>query len=120
MPTSYPSHLNGVLVTVTLTPEAIILAAAVLAALLALWRGVRALVRKLDAIDSLPAKVAALDSLPAKVAALEELVRRELTHNHGSSIKDDVHGLAVGMGSLGRDLDQLRTDFDTHTRRPRT
>lgn len=51
-----------------------------------LARGGRRLVHKLDAID--------------------QLLTQELTHNHGSSIKDDVHGLALSIGEMQRDRDE--------------
>lgn len=34
--------------------------------------------------------------------AIEVLVSRELTHNHGTSIKDDVHGIAISLGDIQR------------------
>lgn len=91
----------------TVAAEFVILAAAAVAATAALWKTMRQLVRKLDA----------LDSLPGRMARLESLVNRELTHNHGSSIKDDMTGLAVGMGHLSRTVEQLRDDFDDHTKK---
>lgn len=54
-----------------------------------LARAVRSLVHKLDAID--------------------ELLQQELTHNHGSSIKDDVHGMAMSIGGLQREQDEERS-----------
>jgi len=53
-----------------------------------LVRGARWLVHKLDAID--------------------EVTQRELTHNHGTSMKDDVHGLALSIGELQRARDDER------------
>ena len=51
--------------------------------------------------------------------AIEQLVSRELEHNHGSSMKDDVHGLAVALGQLGRHVDDLDTAFQAHLNQPR-
>ena len=47
-----------------------------------------------------------------KVDELNTVARRELEHNHGSSIKDDVHGLAIAMGQLGRDVDALSANVN--------
>lgn len=66
----------------------IIGAAAFLKAALYIAYGVRFVVHKLDQID--------------------EITQRELSHNHGTSIKDDVHGLAVSIGSLQRESDEER------------
>jgi hypothetical protein len=42
------------------------------------------------------------------IEAVRHLVQRELEHNHGSSMKDDVHGMAVAIGQLQRDRDDDR------------
>lgn len=39
--------------------------------------------------------------------AVETIVTRELTHNHGSSIKDDSVGTAVAVQHANRRLDAL-------------
>lgn len=44
------------------------------------------------------------------VSTMAELVERELQPNHGSSIKDDVHGMAVALGITQRRLDQVERD----------
>lgn len=95
----------------TATAESVVLAAAALGALVVLWRALRGMVRSLDALADMPAR---MNTLTARMAALERLVTKELTHNHGSSIKDDVVGLAVSMGHLGRATDELRHDLDSH------
>jgi beta-xylosidase len=48
--------------------------------------------------------------------ALHTLTERELTNNHGSSLKDDVDGIAVSVGQLGRRLDDFETRFNEHVR----
>jgi hypothetical protein len=42
------------------------------------------------------------------IEAIKHLVQRELDHNHGSSMKDDVHGMAVAIGQLQRDRETDR------------
>ena len=42
------------------------------------------------------------------IAAIHDIVERELEHNHGSSMKDDVHGMAVAIGVLQREHDEDR------------
>jgi hypothetical protein len=44
--------------------------------------------------------------------ALHELAERELTHNHGSSMKDDTVGTAEGLGVLSRLVDGLADEVD--------
>lgn len=53
---------------------------------------------------------------------LYALADHELRHNHGGSMKDDLHGLAVAsrqiseeVGALRDDLSDLRTQFENHT-----
>lgn len=46
--------------------------------------------------------------------AIHGVVDKELTHNHGSSIKDDTHGMAVALGEVQRRVDELETDFRQH------
>jgi hypothetical protein len=62
--------------------------AAGLTALVYLARGILNVVRTIDAI--------------------QHIVERELEHNHGGSIKDDTHGMAVAIGKLQRDRDDDR------------
>lgn len=45
---------------------------------------------------------------------IRDLLEGELEHNHGSSMKDDVHGIAVSVGKLQRDVDDMRAEFDAH------
>lgn len=47
------------------------------------------------------------------IDAIEEIVAQELTHNHGSSIKDDVTGLACTIGLLQREVGDIATRVDT-------
>lgn len=47
------------------------------------------------------------------LSTMSQLVERELTPNHGSSIKDDVHGMALALGKLQREF----TDHKAETRR---
>jgi hypothetical protein len=42
------------------------------------------------------------------IAAIQHIVERELEHNHGSSMKDDMTGMAVAIGKLQRDRDADR------------
>jgi hypothetical protein len=46
------------------------------------------------------------------IGAIQDIVQRELEHNHGSSIKDDVHGMAVAIGILQRDREEDRELLD--------
>lgn len=48
-----------------------------------------------------------VNELVAMTGDIKRLLTKELEHNHGGSIKDDIHGLAVG-------LHDLRTQFDEH------
>lgn len=50
------------------------------------------------------------------IETVHRITTRELTHNHGSSMKDDTHGLAVALGEVQRRMDDLETDFRTHLR----
>lgn len=42
-----------------------------------------------------------------RVTVIQRLTESELEHNHGSSMKDDVHGMAVSLGKLQRKTDEL-------------
>lgn len=55
-----------------------------------------------------------LRQLVLKLDRLDQLASKELEHNHGSSVKDDVHGIAVSVGYLQREFNRLRSDFDNH------
>lgn len=53
--------------------------------------------------------------------AIERVVARELTHNHGTSMKDDVHGVARTLGLIARRVDALEqrvTELDNHICHP--
>lgn len=82
----------------------VIFAAAVLTALIQLGRyaraAARAAARTLD-------KLEALDQIGERLEVVESLVSRELDYNHGGSMRDDVHGLAVAVGSMQRTQDAL-------------
>ena len=64
--------------------------AAAVGAIVLLYRTGVALVRRLDALD--------------------QLLTRELTHNHGSAMKDDLHGIAVSIGRMQRVQDDTLAD----------
>lgn len=66
-------------------------------------------------VAAIAAGVAGLIFLAAKIrnvvqsiVAIQHIVERELEHNHGSSMKDDTHGMAVAIGQLQRDRDDDR------------
>lgn len=40
--------------------------------------------------------------------AISIVVNRELSHNHGTSIKDDVHGTAISVNQLHADVVELQ------------
>lgn len=42
------------------------------------------------------------------VLAIKEIVQRELEHNHGSSMKDDIYGMARSLGEVQRQLADFR------------
>lgn len=44
--------------------------------------------------------------------AMHALIQHELTHNHGTSMKDDVHASAVAIGALSRQVDSLDERLD--------
>lgn len=83
-----------------MTADDLVTWAAIAAAVIYLFRLLRAAVLKLDRLDKLASK--------------------ELEHNHGSSMKDDVHGLAVAFGHMQREVGALRHDFDTHVNERKT
>lgn len=78
--------------SLSLTWEGIVAAAAVAAALLYLLKIGRAAAVKLDRIW--------------------QLADSELTHNHGSSIKDDVYGTAIAVGKAQREIERLNKRVD--------
>lgn len=53
------------------------------------------------------------DRLEAVLADVDERTARELDHNHGSSMKDDTHGVAISVGVLQRDQDALRDEIES-------
>ncbi len=65
----------------------------------------------------LPATVAVLVALgylvklarsaARRLDAIDRLTSRELEHNHGTSMKDDVHGIAVALGKVQHQVDDL-------------
>jgi hypothetical protein len=50
------------------------------------------------------------------VRAMDEIISRELEHNHGSSIKDDITGIAVAVGLLQRAAAELARKQDEDIR----
>lgn len=76
----------------SITWEGIVAAAAVAAALLYLLKIGRSAAVKLDRIW--------------------QLASRELEHNHGGSIKDDVYGTAVAIGKTQRQVERLEKRLD--------
>lgn len=101
--------------TVTLDGEQlvgwIVGAAALLAAIAYLARFVRRTSQRLYAILRIVEREldAGDQSEPVKT-----VVQRELTNNHGSSIKDDVDGIAVAVGALSRQVDDIDERLTTH------
>ena len=79
-------------------------AGAVLSAVGYIITKVRKAARSLDAIEDL------VNLLPD----MQAIVARELEHNHGSSMKDDMHGVAVSVGKLQRRQDDLERRFERH------
>jgi hypothetical protein len=53
-----------------------------------------------------------------RVRAIAHVIDRELDYNHGGSIKDDVHGIAVTVGQLSRDVTDLTERFNDHITNP--
>lgn len=51
-----------------------------------------------------------------RVQTVTALVERELQHDSGRSMKDDVHGLAVSMGLMQRQQAQLEHELEQHIR----
>jgi hypothetical protein len=70
------------------------------------WQWLRRVLRALDRLEA-QAHVSA-----AATERIEEVTTRELEHNHGSSMKDDVHGVAVAVGVAQRDINDLRADVE--------
>lgn len=100
-------------VTVEQIVGAIVGAAAFIGAVGYLWRKGKRLVRLIVAIHALLEQAATV-------------VGHELTHNSGSSMKDDVAGLAVAMGAVSRQIDNIDDRLDNvetvltqHLRGPR-
>lgn len=81
---------------------AIIGSAATLAALVIIGRAIRSAGRWLAHMTRM-------------VRAIEHVVQRELDHNHGSSLKDDVTGIALAVGKLGRQVDDLAVEHRDDT-----
>lgn len=51
------------------------------------------------------------------IGVMHDIVTRELEHNHGSSIKDDVYGTAVALGQTQRRLDEVERRLEAHLTR---
>lgn len=84
----------------------IVATAAVLAALTVIYRQARALVRWAQ-------------GLGRRLRAIDDVITRELEHNHGGSIKDDVHGMAVALGLLQRQVTEQGKQHDADVQRLR-
>lgn len=84
------------------TAAAIVLGVAVLTALGVAVRRLRLAFRALE-------NLAALLEMTGQV---RDLVQRELNHNHGGSIKDDVVGTALGLQRAHNRVDQLEDRQD--------
>lgn len=72
-------------------------------------------------LEQLPLAVAALVALgwlAQRISAIHRLVSRELERNHGSSMKDDMHGIAVSVGMMQRQVDDLDQRLRTLEARP--
>lgn len=95
--------------TYTISAEGIVAAAAVLGALLYLGRKALGMFRKVETVGEL-VDGEVLDRLTRAEETLtniQELLESELTHNHGSSMKDDVYGVARGLGQMQRVVEDL-------------
>lgn len=55
-------------------------------------------------------------SLGKKVDILVAIINRELTHNHGTSMKDDTYGTARSMASLSGRLASVERELSEHLR----
>jgi len=51
------------------------------------------------------------------VDIVETIVSRELTHNHGTSMKDDMYGMAVAFGLTQRQVDDMEEILYDHVHR---
>lgn len=109
------------LVTVTLDSQrviaAVIATATLVGAIAYLSRVVKRAGRTLGAILRIVERE--LDAGPQS-EPVKTVVNRELTNNHGSSMKDDLDGLTTGFGLLARQVDGLQADFDDHIKERRT
>lgn len=90
---------------------AVMFLAALLTALGYLGRKVRALVHIADAIQA-HARTAAV-----RAGETGDLVSRELEHNHGGSMKDDVSAIAHVVGNLWRQVEDIDNRLTEHLNR---
>lgn len=65
-------------------------------------------------IEILVALISAAALVCTTLLARVEHRTRELKHNGGSSIKDDITGLAIAFGHLQRQQDETRQLLDDH------
>lgn len=109
------------LVTITLDGDQlvgwIVGAAAVLGALAYIARWVRRATRTLQAVHRIVERELDAGDTCEPVATV---VARELTNNHGSSLKDDVDGIAVAVGALSRQVDDIDERLTNHLKERRT
>lgn len=97
--------------TLTFDPVQLVATAVVVVAIIVrVWKRVRDTDRVLRAVSSVIHRE--LDTTDPRSSA--STVRRELNPNGGRSMKDDLTGITVAVGVLGRWFDQLRRDFDEH------
>ena len=65
------------------------------------------LIKMVEPLDRLIEMVEPLKKLVPIVDSIETVITKELEHNHGSSMKDDLHGMAVSFGLTQRQVDDL-------------
>lgn len=89
-------------------------AIAIISSIVALFSGggllltrLRKAFKTMDKLERLIQMVEALEKLVPLVDSIESVISKELEHNHGSSMKDDLHGMAVGFGLTQRQVDDL-------------
>ena len=97
--------------TLTFDPIQLVSVAVIVAAVIArVWKRIRDTDRILRAVSSIIHRELNTED-PRSSAAT---VRRELNPNGGRSMKDDLTGVTLAVGILGRWFDQLKHEFDDH------
>lgn len=99
-----------------------LIAAAIAGAVAAVVSAIKALIWLLQAARAASRYADTIAELVALADGIRDVLGRELEHNHGGSLKDDVHGIAVGQYELSSAVDQLRAElsdlqqqFNDHT-----